>query len=143
MKFQPTRSGLMPFDRAAREFIRDLKSDAPIEIEVLNDRDMIEHRKIFAQIGELAKALHRPAETVRAELLFKTGQFAVIGEIFGKTMISINSMSRHHMRDHELHAFWDDAREVIRTDLLPLVTDDLERERLASTILSGRRELAG
>ena len=112
------------------------RTDAePMELEQLHDRDMVEHRKIFAQINELAKALHRDSETVRAELLYKTGNFRVIGEMFGKTMISINSMSRHHMRDPDLHAFWDDAREIIRTDLLPLISDVAERERLASTLL--------
>jgi hypothetical protein len=141
VRFVPTRHTrqlplvLAPFDLAAREFLLTLHDLEPIELEVLYPRDMLEHRRIFAQIGELAKALHRSPEAVRAELLYKTGQFQVMGEMFGKVLISINSMSRHHMKDHELHTFWDDAREIIRTDLLPQVPDAAERDRLASTML--------
>lgn len=135
MRFVPTPDGLAPFDQDARAFLAGLKSAEPIELELLHPRDMIFHRKIFAQIGELAQALHRDPESVRAELLYKTGNFHVLGELFGRTLICINSMSRHHMRDPELHAFWDDALDVIRTELLPLVKDPAKRERLAATLL--------
>jgi hypothetical protein len=98
---------------------------------------MIEHRRIFAQIAELAKALHRDPENVRAELLYKTGNFQVLGELFGKTLICINSMSRRHMTDHELHQFWGDALLVIQAELLPQVKDPAERDRLAGSLLLG------
>jgi len=139
MRFIPTKHRdslvLAPFDLSATQFMAGLTSGEPITMEIVHDRDMVEHRKIFAQIGELAKAMHRPPESVRAELLYKCGQFSVLGELFGKVLISINSMDRHHMKDHELHAFWDDAVEIIRTEMLPTIPDAAERERLAATIL--------
>lgn len=110
--------------------------------EYLHDRDMIAHRRIFAQIGELAKALHRDPEKIRAELLYKTGNFHVLGELFGKTLICINSMSRRHMRDHELHAFWDDALLIIQAELLPLVQDPALRDALADSLLPGGSPMA-
>jgi hypothetical protein len=141
MRYVPTQQGtLAPFDLGAREFMASLHDAEPIELELVHARDMFEHRRILAQIGEVAKALHMDPSRLRAELLFKTGQFQLMGEMFGKTVIAINSMSRHHMKDPELHAFWDDAVEIIRTELLPLITDAAERERLAS-ILSPEREL--
>jgi hypothetical protein len=142
MKFVPTSTGLAPFDLAAREFLMNLRSSRPVELEFLHDRDMIFHRKIFATIGELAKALHRDPESVRAELLYKTGNFQVIGEDDGTPLISINSMSRHHMRDDTLREFWGDACDVILTELLPNVSDPAERDRLA-TLLPGGVTTAG
>lgn len=135
MRFVPTKNGLAPFDQAAHAFLAELKNAEPLELELLHPRDMIFHRRIFAQINELAQALHRDPECVRAELLFKTGNFQHLGELFGKTLISINSMSRRHMRDHELHAFWDDALQIIQAELLPLIKDTAARERLAATLL--------
>jgi hypothetical protein len=140
VRFIATPQGLAPYDLAAREFLVNPGNGEPIEIEVLHPRDMVEHRRIFAQINELAKALHRPPESVRAELLFKTGNFQHLGELFGKTMISVSHMDRRHMKDHELHQFWDEALEIIRVELLPQITDAAERERLASTLLSSAEE---
>jgi hypothetical protein len=138
MRYVPTPSGLAPFDAAARDFLGQLTSAEPIELEMLHPRDMVEHRKIMVQIAELAKAIGRDPERVRAELLYKTGNFQVIGELFGKVLISINSMSRHHMKDPELHAFWDDARQVIATEMLPQIADAAARERLTASLLPER-----
>jgi hypothetical protein len=120
MKFTTTKGGLVPYDDAAWAFISSRSRNPlhPVELEHLHDRDMVEHRRIFAVINELAKALGRDEEVVRAELLYLTGNFHVIGGLFGKLLVSINSMSRRHMTDHELHAFWDDAVEIIRREML-------------------------
>jgi hypothetical protein len=40
-----------------------------------------------------------------------------------------------HMTDHELHAFWDDALQMIERELLPHFTDSAERARLAEMLL--------
>jgi hypothetical protein len=131
---------LVPFDEAAIRTL-DIFVEAgqiggePVEVEILNPRDMVEHRRIMAQIGDLAKALHKTHEQVRAELLYATGNFAVIGEIVGlPPVIAVNSMSRHAMTDHELHLFWDEARPVIESRLLPRIADTAERERLAGML---------
>jgi hypothetical protein len=139
MRFTPTSRALEPCDQEARKWCRVYagKGNGSYEIEVLHDRDMIEHRRIFAQIAELAKALHRDPENVRAELLYKTGNFQVLGELFGKTLICINSMSRRHMTDHELHQFWGDALLVIQAELLPQIKDPAERASLAGSLLLG------
>jgi hypothetical protein len=134
MRFVPSETGLAPFDLAAKEFLALQTSGEPIEIEALHPRDMLEHRRIFALIGELAKALKRPAELVRAQLLFETGNFMLLGELFGKTVINVNSMSRHHMKDPELLAFWEEAKPIITEKMLPEITDAAERARLASSL---------
>ena len=141
MRFVLSRSGdnsivLKPFDADAKEFLRSQSDGEPIgarviEIEALHDRDMIEHRRIMATIGDLAKALHCTPAKVRAELLVATGNFELLGDVLGTPVVAINSMSRHNMKDHELHAFWDEAKEVIRTKLLARISDTAERERLA------------
>lgn len=139
MRWMLTPAGLEPFDAEAREFHHDLSSGEPfaaqvIEIEPLYDRDMVEHRRIMATIGDVAKALHTTQEKLRAELLVATGNFQLLGELLGQTVVAVNSMSRHNMKDHELHEFWGDAREIIKNRLLPKITDPGERERLSETL---------
>jgi len=134
MKYLRNRDGLAPFDAAARKFVDGLVSGEPVTLEVIYDRDMVEHRKIMAQISEIAKAVGADPEWLRAQLLFETGNFQHLGEMFGKTVVAVNSMSRHHMKDYELHAFWDDATEVLRKKVLPQIKDAAERERLAAQL---------
>jgi hypothetical protein len=134
MRFVITRYGLAPFDHEARAFLEQQIDGEPIEVEVMHERDMIEHRRIFAQIDELAAALHRSPESVRAELLVATGNFQLLGNVLGTPVVAVNSMSRHHMKDHELHAFWDEAKEVIASKLLAHVSDTAERARLAEVL---------
>jgi hypothetical protein len=139
MRWMLTPVGLEPFDAEAREFHRGLSSGEPfaaqvIEIEALHDRDMVEHRRIMASVNDLAKALHTTPERVRAELLVATGNFQLLGELLGTPVVAVNSMSRRNMKDHELHEFWDEAKEVIRTKLLARIENAAERERLAETL---------
>jgi hypothetical protein len=134
MRFVVSRYGLEPFDTEAREFLENQTDGEPIELEPLYARDMVEHRRIMAHIGELAKALHTTPGKVRAELLVATGNFELLGDVLGTPVVAVNSMSRHNMKDHELHAFWDEALEVIRTKLLDRISDTAERDRLAETL---------
>lgn len=139
MRWVLTPVGLEPFDAEAREFHRSQTSGEPfsaqvIEIEALHDRDMVEHRRIMATINDLAKALHLTPERVRAELLVATGNFQLLGELLGTPVVAVNSMSRRNMKDHELHEFWDEAKEVIKTKLLPRIENAAERERLTETL---------
>jgi hypothetical protein len=135
MRFTKTQAmTLAPFDQAAAQWLLALHSTEPVEMEVVHERDMVNHRRIMSQIAELAKAAHMSSELLRAELLMETGNFVVLGELFGKTMISVNSMSRHSMKDHELHTFWEEARAVIRSKILERVNDAAERQRLADML---------
>jgi hypothetical protein len=140
MRFVMSRNGLEPFDAEAREFLESQSDGEPIstrviEIEPLHDRDMVEHRRIFAYLDDLAQALGTTSEKVRAELLVATGNFQLLGDVLGTPVVAVNSMSRRQMKDHELHEFWDEAKEVIRTKLLTRIPDTAERERLAEQLL--------
>lgn len=137
MRFIPIKGGLSPHDQAARDFLRQCPDDRPLELEHLHDRDGIFHKKIFAHINELAKALHRDPEQLRAELLYQTGHFQRLGIHRGQMWISIDSMSRRHMTDDELRTFWDYAVDYIKDELLPQIKDAAERERLAATLSPG------
>lgn len=139
MRLLLTPTGYEPFDAEAREFHRDLASGEPfaaqvIEIEPLHDRDMVEHRRIMLTIGAVAKALHTTPEKLRAELLVATGNFQLLGELLGTSVVAVSSMSRRNMKDHELHEFWSEAVEVIQTKLLPRIANVAERERLAEML---------
>jgi hypothetical protein len=134
MRFVVSRLGLEPFDAEAREFLENQIDGEPIELEPLYERDMHEHRRIMAQIGEVAKTIHTTPEKLRAELLVATGNFQMLGDALGTPIVAVSSMSRHHMKDHELHAFWNEAKEVIRTRVLARVSDNAERARLADSL---------
>lgn len=126
---------LAPFDDQAAKFLAGQSSGEPFEVEVLHPRDMVNFRRIMAQIGDVAKALHRTPDAVRAELLYATGNFTLVGELTGLPIaIAVSSMSRRAMTDRELRTFWDEAREVIETRLLPRVEDSAERARLAEML---------
>ena len=58
----------------------------------------------------------------------------LLGDVMGMPVVAINSMSRHSMKDHELHAFWSEAQDVIRDKLLAQVADASERERLTELV---------
>jgi hypothetical protein len=133
-RFVIDRKGLQPFDAAARELLANVPDGEPITMEALYERDMVEHRRIMAAINDLAKALHTTPEKVRAELLVATGNFTLLGDVLGMPVVAINSMARRSMKDHELHAFWSEAQDVIRDNLLARVTDAAERARLAELL---------
>jgi hypothetical protein len=79
--------------------------------------------------------LHATPEKVRAELLIATGNFQLLdGDVLGIPVVAINSMARRSMKDHELHAFWNEAQEIIRTNLLARVADAAEQARLAELL---------
>ena len=127
-----------PFDDEAKQMRAEVGGEPftakVIEIEMLHDRDMNEFRHIMATINEIAKALKTTPEKVRAELLVATGNFQLLGDMLGTPVIAVNSMARRAMKDHELHEFWSEAREVVRTKLLERITDPVERERLAGQL---------
>lgn len=134
MRVMVTPTGWEPIDAEARAEHASLTIGGLMDIDLLHDRDMHEHRRIMACINDLAKALHASPEKVRAELLVATGNFTLLGELLGTPMCAVNSMSRHNMKDHELHAFWDEAKLVIQSKLLEKISDPAERQRLADTL---------
>ena len=97
---------------------------------------MVFHRRLFGTMGDLAKATGQSPEWIRAQLLVYTGLFNIVGDLNGKHVVAINSLSRHSMRDEELHHFWDDAREHVIQRVLPLVKNETIKERLHTAVES-------
>jgi hypothetical protein len=124
---------LEPLDQSAFDFLNGAGRGEVVECDMIFERDIVNHRRIFGIIGDLAKALRRPPELVRAYLLWRTGNFTLLGELRDKSIVAVNSMSRHAMKDHELHAFWDEAKDVIKKEMLCQIPDpdDLARVELS------------
>ena len=120
--------GLMPLDDGAKEIVRD--AGETVQVEVLYERDAIYHRRVFATMGDLARAIGQEPEWLRAQLLIYVGLCHLVGTHDDKEVFAVSSMSRSSMRDDELHAFWDDAKAHIVQRILPLVKNDTTRERL-------------
>lgn len=123
---------LLPMDDGAKEIAA--KTGDTVDVEILHDRDMVYHRRVMVTINDLAKAAGQSPEWMRAQLLVYCGLFNVVGDLTGKHVIAINSMSRHSMRDEELHHFWDDAKEHIIARILPLIKNETERDKLHTAV---------
>ena len=102
---------LLPMDDGAKAITANVGET--LDVEITYDRDMVYHRRVMATINDLAKAAGQSPEWMRAQLLVYCGLFNVVGDLNGKHVIAINSMSRHSMRDAELHHFWDDAKDHV------------------------------
>src|SRR3954451_8806542 len=103
-KFSVGKGGiLLPMDDGAKAITSHIGE--ALDVEVAFDRDMIYHRRLFATIRELAIATGQTPEWMRAQLLVYTGLFNIVGDLAGKHVVAVNSLSRHAMRDEELHHF--------------------------------------
>ena len=123
---------LLAMDGAAKEIAANV--GATIEVEAMFERDMVFHRRVFATIHDLADAVGQPPEWLRAQLLVYCGLFSIVGDLNGKHVIAISSMSRHSMRDDELHHFWEDAKQHIVSRVLPLIQNETVRDRLHTAV---------
>lgn len=119
---------LLPMDDGAKAMTG--KIGEVITVEVLFDRDMVYHRRVFATMRDLAEAVGQAPEWMRAQLLVYTGLFHIVGDLGGKHVVAVSSMSRHSMRDEELHHFWDDCKQHIVGRVLPLITNETVRDKL-------------
>jgi hypothetical protein len=132
-KFSVGKGGLLlPMDDGAKEIAG--KVGETLDVEVLYDRDMVFHRKVFATMRDLAAAVGQSPEWMRAQLLVYCGLFHIVGTLDGKHVIATISMSRHSMRDEELHHFWEDAREHVIARVLPLVQNETVKDRLLQAV---------
>ena len=134
-KFSVGKGGvLLPMDEGAKAIASHVGET--VDVEIAWDRDMIFHRRLFATTNDLAKAVGQTPEWLRAQLLVFCGLFNIVGDLNGKHVIAVNSLSRHAMRDEELHQFWDDSKDHIIARLLPLVPDETVRDRLHTAVES-------
>ena len=125
---------LLPMDGGAKEIVATVGET--VDVEVLYDRDMVYHRRLMGTLNDLAKAVGQSPEWLRAQLLVWCGLFHIVGDLDGRHVIAIRSMSRHSMRDEELHHFWDDAKEHVVSRVLPMVTNETVRDRLHTAATS-------
>jgi hypothetical protein len=73
---------------------------------------------------------------MRAQLLVYCGLFNIVGDLDDKHVIAVNSLSRHAMRDEDLHHFWDDSKDHIVKRILPMITNETVRDRLLTAVSS-------
>jgi hypothetical protein len=73
---------------------------------------------------------------MRAQLLVYCGLFHVVGDLDGKHVIAVNSLSRHAMRDEDLHHFWYDSKEHIVSRILPLIQNETVRDKLHTAVIA-------
>jgi len=131
-RFSVGKGILLPMDDGAKEITSHVGET--LDVEITYDRDMVYHRRVMVTIRDLAEAVGQSPEWMRAQLLVYCGLFNIVGTLDGRHVIAINSMSRHSMRDPELHHFWDDAKEHIVRCVLPLITNETMRDKLHTAV---------
>ena len=131
-RFSVGKGVLLPMDDAAKELCHEV--GAVLDVELMFDRDMHYHRRVFATIRALAQAVGQSPDWMRAQLLTWCGLYQVVGTIDGKHVIAVNSVSRRGMRDDEFHDFWNEAQEHIVERVLPKINDEVVREQLRHAI---------
>jgi hypothetical protein len=131
-KFSVGKGILLPMDDGAKEIVRHIGET--VDVEITYDRDMVYHRRVMVTIGDLAQASGQSPEWMRAQLLVYCGLFNVVGDLNGGHVVAVNSMSRHSMRDAELHHFWDDAKDHIVSRILPLISNETVRDKLHTAV---------
>jgi hypothetical protein len=143
MRFVKTRDDtLAPFDHAAIEWMHAVHTAEPVTLTPLDEDGSRFRGYVFACINELAQAMRTSPANLRAELLLETGRFTSMGQMFGTTIVAINSMSRSHMSDAELRQFWNEASDLIRYKMLCRVSNAAERDRLAARLMPPQTEEA-
>lgn len=141
MRFVKTREAtLAPFDRAAADWMATVHTAEPITLQPVEAEGTRFRGYVFACINEMAKAMRVSPTLLRAELLLETGYYTTLGELFGKTVVSVESMSRAHMSDKDLRAFWGKASDIIRYKLLCRIDDPDLRAHLAERLLPATEE---
>jgi hypothetical protein len=123
---------LLPVDDGAKEIAKTIGET--IDVEVTYDRDMVYFRRLMATIRDLATATGQSPEWMRAQLLVYCGLFHIVGDLDGKHVIAVNSMSRHSMRDAELHHFWEDAKEHVIKRVLPMIKNETVRDKMQTAV---------
>jgi hypothetical protein len=123
---------LLPMDDGAKAMTAHVGET--LDVEIFWDRDMVYHRRVFATIRDVAKEVGQTQEWLRAQLLVYCGLFHIVGDLDGKHVIAVNSLSRHAMRDEELHHFWDDSKEHMIKRVLPLIANETVRDKLLTAI---------
>ena len=125
---------LLPLDDGARTIAGTV--GATVELEVLHERDMVFHRRLMATIGELAQAVGWSSEEMRAQLMVWANLCDVVTTLGGKHVLVVHSMSRHAMKDEELHRLWESAKGHVIERVLPLVKNETVRDRLRTAVES-------
>ena len=123
---------LLAADSRAREITGHVGET--VDVEIVFERDMVFHRRLMATINDLAHAVGQTPEAMRAQLLVYCGLFNVVGDHNGNYVLAVNSLSRHSMRESELHHFWDDAKKHIIERVLPKITNETVRNRLHTSV---------
>lgn len=126
--FKTDDDQLMASDAAAEALMKRLDYGIDYEVEILFDQDEMFRRKLFATIGDMAKALWMKPDDLRAQLLFFTGNYRTVATIEGKDMIVLRSMARHGMSDRDMRKFWRKAQQVMRERVIPKLPDDLAQQ---------------
>lgn len=124
MKLSFVKGALVPADDEAKGLGKGHKIGDIIDIEVLHERRVKFNNLIHVTLDEISKMLDVDAKALRAEILIETGRAEMIKLRDGRRVWALPSMSRSSWTNKDLEAFWDDAREYIRSKIVPTLGVD-------------------
>jgi hypothetical protein len=83
------------------------------DVQLVHPRNAKFNAKIFAALTGIADMLGISELMLRAEIMYETGRGMDVKLRDGKLVTVLPSMSKTHMSEAELRAFWEDAVEYI------------------------------
>lgn len=138
--FTNAGGSLIPVDGRAREIVHQLKFGDKVLVQVRRPRNP-EHNAIahmvFRYIGQ---ARGVPEDIVKLWLKRECGLIDVVKLPNGKRVPDVKSVAFESMTQDEFQAFWNDALEVIKAEILPDLPER-EYEKIREMI-AGRAEAA-
>lgn len=137
-----TATGLTPADDAGREYLRKIKLGSMVKAGVVKPRSLPFHRRFFAMLRVVYQSCGDWASEreLLNELKFRTGYVdkqKIVDRETGEVMAEIvtpQSIAFHEMDDEEFRTFTDKCINVICTQMVPGLEDDVLREEILRAV---------
>jgi len=128
MKFSIGKNALMPDDSVAVDFMKAQTIGERLTIYALTEAERKFRAFVFMALTKIAKVANLDNDEMRAALMIDTGRAKMIRLPDGHRVHAFKSMNAMSMKHDDLAAFWEEAKAVIKRDIVPNLDDDDSKE---------------
>jgi hypothetical protein len=116
--FSVTRNALLPASDEARAVMAKLSIGDNVGVEIYQERHTKFSNYVQMVFERIGKALHYRVRNVRGWIAAETGRADVV-KIAGKQVLVAHGTGQRDMSAAEFEAFWEDAKDVIKQEIVP------------------------
>src|SRR5262245_140380 len=129
VEFTVVKNAIVPKSDEARAVMSKLKLGDTVAVEIYQHRDRRFANTVEACFALIGKAWGQRVRNIRGMLMVMTGRADMIRLNAGGPLIPIpRSTSPREMNSEQFAAFWEDAAEVIKREILPTLSEADRRE---------------